>query len=233
MEIREINNLDDFRLIKDEWDCLLCSITNKNIFLTWEWNYIWFKHYAANRDLSILIFENEEGIKGILPLVRKKLNFKVIKYSILENMGIPNSDYGGIIVLENCEEVKDQIFNLFAKFIKDNEVVLRMDEIPRNITIYSELKDRLSANGISIFVKRQPLSYCPYISLDGSWETYRTKLNKKFRKDIERNTRRFERDFGEIHFRKSSSVEDLRNDFNIFMDLQRKKRLNKGFKVCV
>lgn len=229
MEIREINNLDDFRLIKDEWNNLLGSILNKNIFLTWNWNYIWFKHYSANRDLSILVFENDNGIQGIIPLVRKKLTFSMINYPILENMGIPNSDYGGIIVPDNYKEITDQIFNLFAKFIKEHKLAIRMDEIPKNINIYSELKDRLSANGIGVFVKRQPLSYCPYISLEGSWETYLKKLNKKFRKDIERNTRRFERDFGEIHFRKSSSVEDLKNDFNIFMDLQKKKRFNKGF----
>jgi len=32
MEMREINNLDDFELIKDKWNSLLETIQNKNIF---------------------------------------------------------------------------------------------------------------------------------------------------------------------------------------------------------
>jgi len=31
MEMREINNLDDFELIKDKWNSLLETIQNKNI----------------------------------------------------------------------------------------------------------------------------------------------------------------------------------------------------------
>jgi CelD/BcsL family acetyltransferase involved in cellulose biosynthesis len=229
MEMREINNLDDFELIKDKWNSLLETIQNKNIFLTWDWNFIWFKHYSENRNLSILIFENDKGIQGIIPMVRKKLRFHRINYTILENMGIPNSDYGGIIVPDNCKEIRDQIFNLFANFIKENKLAFRMDEVPENIKIYKELKSSLAADDIHVFVKRQPLSYCPYISLDGSWETYRSNLDKKFRKDIERNSRRFERDFGPIHFRKSSSIEELENDFDIFINLQIIKRSHKGF----
>lgn len=36
MKLREINTLNDFESIKDEWNNLLDSCENKNIFLTWE-----------------------------------------------------------------------------------------------------------------------------------------------------------------------------------------------------
>jgi CelD/BcsL family acetyltransferase involved in cellulose biosynthesis len=228
MKMQEINNFNDFRSIKTEWNNLLNASKDRNIFLTWDWNYIWYKHFHANKELSLLIFIDGSEIQGIIPLIRRKLTFRMINYTIFENMGIPNSDYGGIIVSDNCKEVT-QIFDLFAKFIKNNKLLVRMDEIPENIKIYKELNNRLSANDISIFVKQQPLSYCPYLSLEGSWEEYRRKLNRKFRKDIERNARKFERENGKIHFRKSSSIEELENDFNIFLNLQRKKRDNKGY----
>lgn len=228
MKMRKINNIDDFRSIKNEWNNLLNASKDRNIFLTWDWNYIWYKHFHANKELSLLIFEDGSEVQGIIPLVHRKLTFHMINYDILENMGIPNSDYGGIIVSDNCKEIA-QIFDLFAKFVKNNKLLIRMDEIPENIKIYKELKNRLSANAISIFVKRQPLSYCPFLSLEGSWEEYRRKLNKKFRKDIERNTRKFEKEMGEIRFRKSASIEELEDDFNIFLNLQRKKRDDKGY----
>ena len=226
MKILEINALHDFRAIKNEWNSLLASSKDRNIFFTWDWNYLWYKHYRKDKKLSILIFEECGEMRGIVPLLRKNHSILGVNCSYLENMGIPNSDYGGIIISDNCNEIADQIFDLLARFIREHKLSLRLDQIPISPKI-EELKNRLSSN--NFFIREQSMSQCHYLSLQGSWEEYRAKLSRKFIKEIERSKRRFERNIGEISFRRSSSVEELTNDFDLFLDLEGKKRQHKGF----
>lgn len=223
MKLREINTLNDFESIKDEWNNLLDSCENKNIFLTWEWNFLWYKHYQANRMLSILLYENEEGIKGIMPFASRNFHHLI---AYLENIGIYNSDYGGIIISDKSSEITEEIFDNLAGFIKKSKLPLRMYETPENTKIYEELKSKLSANGI--FVRSQSMSSCPYLSLHGSWEDYWAKLSGHLKKDICGKKRKFEKQIGEISFRKSLCIEELENDFNIFLQLQSKRRYSKG-----
>lgn len=141
MRMREIDALDDFYSIKKEWDRLLLSTRSKNIFLTWEWNYTWFKHYGKNKNLLILLFEDDGEINGILPLVRSKYYNRIFSYDVLENMGIPNSDYSGIIISDKCNEIADQIFDQLGKFIKTHRIIFQMKELPKNVELYQILKN--------------------------------------------------------------------------------------------
>ena len=228
MEIHEINTLDDFESIKGEWNKLLYSIKDKNIFLTWEWNYAWYKHFHTNQNLSILVFEDGGGLHGILPLVRRKYYNRIFEYDVLENMGIPRSDYSGVIISDTSSQISDQIFDLLFEYIKKHRLIFRMEELPRNVEINQRLKKRLALNGI--FIKEKFMNHCPYISLHGSWEDYYLKLSKKLMKDICRRKRKFEREIGELAFRKCLNDDMLENDFNTFLDLQRKKRNRKCYK---
>ena len=58
-----VETIDDgpgFAKLKPEWEDLLESSASQCLFLTWEWLHTWWKHLAADRQLSILAVRMRE-----------------------------------------------------------------------------------------------------------------------------------------------------------------------------
>src|SRR6266508_3618967 len=54
-----------------EWDNLLGGSVSDVVFLTWQWQRAWWRHFGANEDckLHLLTFRDERGtLVGIAPL---------------------------------------------------------------------------------------------------------------------------------------------------------------------
>ena len=52
---------------RDEWSDLADAATN--IFATWEWNDLWWRHYGGDRKLRVAVMRGEDGaVEAIVPL---------------------------------------------------------------------------------------------------------------------------------------------------------------------
>src|SRR5437868_3463369 len=69
LDIETVENVETFSLLREEWDALvsLCPVT---IYQTFDWQFLWWRHYGldARRALNILLFREEGIIVGIIPL---------------------------------------------------------------------------------------------------------------------------------------------------------------------
>ena len=63
--IRDIAQLSDYR---DAWNKLLVHSSNNHVFLTYEWLRTWWDVYGADKELLVLVVEDENGLLGIAPL---------------------------------------------------------------------------------------------------------------------------------------------------------------------
>ena len=67
-QISIVVNAPSFDSLEGAWLELQRSSVGASIFLTWDWQRLWWKHYGQRRDLRIVIAHMHGHIVGILPL---------------------------------------------------------------------------------------------------------------------------------------------------------------------
>lgn len=83
LSIRIASDEDDFLSLREEWERLE-ETAFTTVFQTFEWQFLWWKHFAASHTnrLQIIAFESDEGLVGIAPLFIQTysfLGFKVLR----------------------------------------------------------------------------------------------------------------------------------------------------------
>lgn len=65
-----MTSLERFKGLVLEWEQVLRTVPGHSLFLTWEWSYIWTKHYLRETAGSwiLLILDDHERLVGIAPL---------------------------------------------------------------------------------------------------------------------------------------------------------------------
>lgn len=221
MEIREISNLDEFESLRGTWNSILSKSCDKNIFLTWEWLFTWWKHFSNNKKLCILVIENSNDIIGIVPLVRSTYHTFFLKYIIIENMGLDLSDYGGMILSGEYDEKTKEVFSLLERYIKENKFIFYFDQVPNDSDLYTSLHNQSFYQ--DLFIGEKIICYSPYLLVPRSWDEYWNTLSKKFRKNLRRGEKLFEERIGAFKFRKCSTPNSLGENLNNFWELHQKK----------
>ncbi|OIQ83140.1 hypothetical protein GALL_350660 [mine drainage metagenome] len=68
MHIEVVTTNAEFDALKDHWSELEAACQTSSLFVTWEWQRLWWKHYGANRTLRILIARDGDRLVGMLPM---------------------------------------------------------------------------------------------------------------------------------------------------------------------
>jgi len=178
MSIKLLNN-EEFSDMKDEWNELLQKSSNNDFFLTWEWVFTWWEVYGKDKEIFVLLIEDNEGnLAGIAPWYIKKGRINFIGYG--ENLC---SEYLNIIIKKGYEEVVlDEIFN-YLKVNKDEWSVLFLTDIleKHNITdlICTKAKDKKLP-----FCREKINIPCVCMALPEDSDLMWRGLSKKFRSNI-------------------------------------------------
>ncbi len=86
METCLFNSFEDAEDLKEEWDRFI-EENSAEIFLTFDWCRIWWKHYGHGRDLLLFIFRVGNEIVGILPLMREKIGYSIFSVEVVRFVG--------------------------------------------------------------------------------------------------------------------------------------------------
>jgi CelD/BcsL family acetyltransferase involved in cellulose biosynthesis len=66
---RRVGILDSLESLEEDWKRL--AAVNGNVFASWEWNQLWWRHHAGGRELRIAVVRGEDDlIDAIVPLFR-------------------------------------------------------------------------------------------------------------------------------------------------------------------
>ena len=115
--IKIIRNIKELQEIENEWNALLKSSLNENVFLSYDWNYLWVKHFLgdAGNLFIIAVYNDAEGLEAIAPFFIKR--FFLFFKSLLFISG-DYSDYLGIIIRKDV--YKERIYSeIFGEIIKN------------------------------------------------------------------------------------------------------------------
>ncbi len=215
MKLETIRHFADLEEVKDEWDELLERSSSKSVFLTWEWLYNWWKYFAKDKKLNILLARKTENGKllGIAPLYienKKKCGFDVTAVRFLGDDYVA-SDFLDYIVEPGCEEkfVK-AIYEHFDERRRDWDV-WEMKDMDEHSSSGGYLKD-IAGGACRVIVTRAQV--CPYLDLPENYKDLINSLSSGMRKDLQRKMKKIVSD-KEYRF----SVNDFQSDIKTNIDV--------------
>ena len=86
VEIELFHDFENLSFIQTEWDHFIES-TGGEIFLTYDWCRVWWKHYGKRRDLKIFLFKQSGEIVGILPMFWERIRLGPVSARVIKIVG--------------------------------------------------------------------------------------------------------------------------------------------------
>ena len=219
-----VDDVSQFRDMRDEWNYLLSRSTTDTIFLTWEWLFSWWEIFGDNNKLFIITVRNNTNeLIGIAPLFVHKTHFYKFPVRELSFIGLDHSDRQNFIVAEDDNFIFEHIFLIIFKNQKFWDIV-RLDQIPEDQLYIPKDTNKK-------FFEVEDSSLCPYVEIAGDWDKYFKRLSKKFRKDIRNKSNRISR-FGAWEFITTQKLSDVDASLKTIVGIEResqKKGTQKEF----
>ncbi len=172
---------ETFTSLKGEWNILLEKSKARHIFVTWDWQDIWWRTFGDGLELHLIAVREGQDLVGIAPLVKQGRTVQFCG-------GADVSDYLDFVAVAGREaEVLSTVLTYLDDFgpfeldlhslRHDSPTLVHLPEIARNRGKKPMLQEEET---------------CPYVDLPGDWETYVASLSKKDRHELRRKIRRLE-----------------------------------------
>ena len=158
MQVQLINNIKDLENYKNLWNKLLDNYQGKDIFLTYEWITIWWKHFGKDNELYILFVWNKQQLCGIAPLM------KVYKgpFIIVQFIGHPrhsdrmdfiiDQEHSPIIVKAILDYLMDRERDWHLIYLRQFSTLAKTPEILSNILGQYRIRFLYKADDICFYI---------------------------------------------------------------------------------
>lgn len=201
-----------------EWTTLLRRSAVDTIFLTPQWQEVWWRHFAEGLSLRLLLAREDAGVLlGIAPLyAREEAGRTVLQFV----GGVDVSDYLDFIVARGREE---EVYRAFLDYLQEKATdwdLLDLHCLPGHSPTGAGLLCQVCAECCSDGVTAEREEAAPYIPLPGEWEAYLETLDKKQRHEIRRKMRRAEAET-EVRWERLEDRAGLDEAVSTFLGLHR------------
>jgi CelD/BcsL family acetyltransferase involved in cellulose biosynthesis len=197
------------------------------IFLTWEWQGIWWHCFGEDAQLTILTVREEGELIGLAPFYLQRSNDGPRTLRLVG--GVEVSDYLDIIA---STEKQEAVYTALWHFLAGEHCypwdVLDLHNVSATsptLRVMSELVGATPGFEISVAVE----DVCPVLNLPSTWEEYLSLLNKKQRHEVRRKIRRANRE-AEVTWYYAQNETLLEAEVDDFIRLHQKSdRQKKAF----
>jgi CelD/BcsL family acetyltransferase involved in cellulose biosynthesis len=182
IQIRTIEDDAALNQMEQEWNALLDASSSDNLFLSWEWMNLWWRHLGKGRRLHVIEIRSSGSLVALMPMcvVSGRLEFL--------GTGSVGSDYLDLIVHADHEDVAH---TAIVRTLKETGRILRFGQLPAEAAVHS-IAARLAENGYRIVERTTGL--CPYLTLDGlTWDEFLSSLGQSHRENVRRRIRQLEK----------------------------------------
>lgn len=95
MQVKLINNIEDFKGIKEQWNEVIKNMQNPQIFYTWEWTHAYLRFLCReDMDLFIIVFTEGDLYIGIVPLCIECIKLGPFRFKVLHHILYKEVCYG-------------------------------------------------------------------------------------------------------------------------------------------
>jgi CelD/BcsL family acetyltransferase involved in cellulose biosynthesis len=181
-----VQDIKSFEELRITWNNVLFSSQERDVFLTWEWLFSWWKNIGqAKYQLKILVIKEDEQVIGIAPWMVSIKNKAFIKLRWIENIGNPDCDVCGIITATPQKTLK--AITEYLDLHRDDWEIVELQELPSDNQNTSLTIQALRDNGYDV-IQTEDEHY--YIEMKGSWEEYYNSLSKNLKHNFKRRMNR-------------------------------------------
>ena len=220
MQIDVYTKREKFDQLRDEWNSLLQRSASDTVFMTCEWQQVWWEHLGPKGDdlLSLITVRDEsEELVGLWPLYDESPGPLPRRLRII---GSPRgSDYLDLIARRGQERAVYKTMLDFLAWWGEWESI-EVDNIRAGSPTLEVLAPLAEEQGLEVQI--DPLTVCPGIALSESWEVYLARLGRKQRHEIRRKLRRAEQGMDQVKWYLSDDPQTLAQDMEVYFELFQK-----------
>ena len=173
--------LTSFQEIREEWEALLSSSPANSLFLTPQWQEVWWDTLANGKDMAGFYVRTSDGVAAIASMARCGDTFTFVG-------GQDTFDYNDFMVAPGYEAV---FFDtLMGSLEQQGCNVLKLVSLLEDSPTLAHLPEIARGWGYSVEVEQEDVT--SGIRLPGTWDEYLAVLSKKDRHELRRKFRRLE-----------------------------------------
>ena len=221
--IEKINSTEAFKNLKKEWNCLLEQSQAQSVFLTWEWLYTWWEHFGADKTLYVLLARESGEIVGIAPLMLTSVKRLGLKFRMLRNLGMPDTDVAGLIVKDDRPEV----VNLFCQEIQNASRQWDVFELGEFANTSLDPQGIIQWFPKSNYFNRLMPKQHTFISTSGHWEEYYKTLSKHHRRSLRRKERVLQEEHNGTEYQRFNHGNVRPEHYNIIFKINSKAHFSE------
>jgi len=186
---RIVNTFEEIRPLRSQWDDLVLR-SGGDIYSTFDWCDVWWRHYGHQRSLQIHLFYRQTALIGVVPLFLDRLCLGPLQLYLLRIVGCDHSvtTCGLTVRPEDCTQVVTALVNwIEARF---PEAVLHLGPFGGYVSTADSL-DAAFASWKHLRLTRDVHASQMVFDLPPSFDAYLASLPKKKRADLRREEREF------------------------------------------
>jgi len=223
VKIEVYHDSSAFDTLKPEWNPLVERSATRSVFLTWEWQAIWWKHLGEGELHLVTLRDGAGALVGIAPLCR--VTSQAGEHAFRWIGCVDVSDYLDVIATPGSEQA---LYAALMDYLTGPDApawtYVDLCNIRQDSPTYGTLAQMAVERGLHARTAIQEI--CPVIPLPSEWEDYLASLDKKQRHEIRRKMRRIESE-AKTHWRFAADPATLDADIDEFIGLHRKSNREK------
>ena len=212
-----------FEQLKPEWNALLARSVSDTVFLTREWQSVWWRHLGGG-ELRVITFRTDAGeLLGIAPLFGETGTDGARHLSLIGCVDV--SDYLDLIVARGAEtQVYAALLETLARADFPAWDWLHLCTLPAASPTNAALDALAQARGWRTQTGLHDVA--PVIDLPETWDAYLNTLDKKQRHEVRRKLRRVEE--AETRWLTIDAADALDRAVTDFVELHKRSRPDKN-----
>ena len=211
-----VNPVTSFQDTQGEWDSILRDSPVASIFLSPEWQEVWWENFSAGREITgFSVPSPAGGLDALASLARLE--------NAISFVGAPDTfDYNDFLVRPGFEEVFYRtLLDVLDGWEWDN---LQLDSLIEDSPTLFHLPELARGRGYSVEVEYEDVT--SGVALPEDWDQFLGLLTKKDRHELRRKLRRLDSQTDWRWYCVTSPAEVVEN-FDNFLSLMRMSRTDK------
>lgn len=224
MQIERVSTVAEFDALKPAWRQLEVRARHRSVFLSWDWQRLWWTHYGEQRQLHILVARQGGAVVGLFPLyLETHRALQVLRVRKLRPIGAGGDtapDDLGLLAEPSCEQRVTESFVQHILSSPERWQLLDLVDLPLSSPLVACLQ-RYAAQQPALVQLGLPkqITCC---DLPADWNSYRQSLSRNRREVLGRKRRKFEQQPG-ARFHQVTDPEQIDTAFARLAELHRRR----------
>ena len=176
--------IESFQEVQRQWESLLSVCPANTLYLTPQWQEIWWDTYGQDREMAGFCIEEPEGSDSVMAIASLSR-----QNGVASLLGSPDTfDYNDFMIRPGYEA------RFFPQLLErlDSQGLGRLElySLRESSPTLRFLPDLARQSGYQVEVSEEDVA--PGLDLPGSWDDYLASLSKKDRHELRRKFRRLE-----------------------------------------